>query len=250
MESASGYSLLADHHAGTQGGVVPQVVTQLLQQVGLLGEALHQDVTGAVEGGLAVVYSLLGIEEAGCRLLGILHGIGEQQVGQRLQPSFDGHLPLGATLGLVGEVEIFEPGLAVGTVQLARQLGGQLALFLDGAKDHLAAIFQFTQIAEAALQGTQLTVVQTAGHLLAITGDKGNGRAFIQQAHGGLHLFRAGIQLTGNLSLNYMAVHLGSLWSGLSYGPAVVGSCRGGLLARQLTPGALLRPVGAARRRL
>ncbi|MNC24499.1 hypothetical protein D3C75_725540 [compost metagenome] len=208
------FLLLARHHPGAQGGVLPQVVPQLLKEIRLLGEALHQDVAGAVEGRLAVGDPLLGIEEAGRRLLRILHGVGEQQVGQRLQPGFDGHLPLGATLGLVGEVEVFEPGLAVGTVQLAGQLGSHLTLLLDGANDHLAAIFQLTQIAEAALQGTQLTVVQTAGHLLAITGDKGNGRAFIQQAHGGLHLFRAGIQLTGNLSLNYMAVHLWSLWSG------------------------------------
>ena len=224
------FLLLACHHASPQGGVLPQVVPQLLQQIGLLGEAFHQDIAGAVEGGLAVGDAVVTVEKGGCCLLGILHRIGEQQVGQRLQPSFDGHLPLGATLGLVGEIEIFEPGLAVGTVQLARQLRGQLALLLNGAKDHLAAIFQFTQIAEAALQGTQLTVVQTAGHLLAITGDKGNGRAFIQQAHGGLHLFRAGIQLTGNLSLNYMAVHLGSLWSGPGQ-QASAGLCRraGGL---------------------
>ncbi|MNH16031.1 hypothetical protein D3C79_756570 [compost metagenome] len=209
------FLLLAGHQAGAQGGVLPQVVPQLLQQIGLLGEALHQYVAGAVEGGLAVVYSLLGIEEAGRLLLRILHGVGEQQIGQRLQPCFDGHLPLGATFGLVGEIEIFQPGLAVGTVQLARQLGGQLALLLDGANDHLAAIFQFTQIAEAALQGTQLTVVQAAGHLLAITGDEGHGGTFVQQAHGGLHLFRASIQLGGDLSLYCMAVHLGSLWSGL-----------------------------------
>ena len=43
----------------------------------------------------------------------------------------------------------------------------------------------------------------------------GNGRAFVQQANGCLHLFRAGIQLTGDLMFYYVALHQGLL----------VGSC-------------------------
>ena len=214
------FLLLAGHHAGTQGGVLPQVVPQLLKEIGLLGEALHQDVAGTVEGGLAVGDPLLGIEEANRLLLGILHGVTQQQIRQWLQPRLDGHLPLGAALGLVGEVEVFQTGLAVGLVQLAGQLGGQFALLFDGAQDHLAAIRQFTQVAEAALQGTQLAVVQTAGHLFAVTGDEGNGRAFVQQANGCLHLFRAGIQLTGDLMFYYVALHRGSLGRVLSNWPA------------------------------
>ncbi len=94
------FLLLAGHHAGTQGGVVPQIVAQLLQQIGLLGEALHQDVAGTVEGGFAVGDPLLGIEEANRLLLGILHRVAQQQVGQRLQSRLDGHLPLVRRLGL------------------------------------------------------------------------------------------------------------------------------------------------------
>ena len=205
------FLLLACHHAGAQGGVLPHIVPQLLKEIRLLGEALHQDVAGTVEGGLVVADPLLGVEETGRLLFGIFHRVAQQQVCQWFQPRLDGHLPLGAALGFVGEVEIFQPGLAVGLVQLAGQLGGQLALLFDGAQDHLAAIRQFAQVTEAALQGAQLAVVQTASHLFAVTGDEGDGGAFVQQANGGLHLFRAGIQLTGNLMFYYVALHRGSL---------------------------------------
>jgi hypothetical protein len=77
--------------------------------------------------------------------------------------------------------------------------------------------------------------------------------AFVQQANGGLHLFRAGIQLTGNLMFYYVALHRGSLGRVLSNGQA-----RGDVAGQGVCPGdtldtsqaAAARPVGAARRRV
>ena len=48
------FGFLARYDAGTEGGVVLEEVPQLGQQVGVLGEALHEDVLGAFEHGLHI----------------------------------------------------------------------------------------------------------------------------------------------------------------------------------------------------
>ncbi|MNY12607.1 hypothetical protein D3C86_1456970 [compost metagenome] len=45
---------------------------------------------------------------------------------------------------------------------------------------------------------TQLGVVQAAGDFLAVAGDEGHGRAFIEQRHGGGDLLRAHAQFFGD----------------------------------------------------
>ena len=75
-----------------------------------------------------------------------------QQLRQRLKTRFNGNLPAGAALGLIGQVEVFQLGFAQGGVDGAFQLIAQFALFADGLEDSLAALFQFAQVAKTGLK--------------------------------------------------------------------------------------------------
>jgi hypothetical protein len=57
---------------------------------------------------------------------------------------------------------------------------GQLALLLDAGEDADAPFVEFSQVAQALFQMTQLGVIEAAGHFFPVTGDEGHGGAFIQ----------------------------------------------------------------------
>ncbi len=199
------FILLAGYDAGAESGVVLEEIAQFRQQVGVLGEALHEDVLGTFEHGLGVGESLLGIDEALGFGFGRQARIGEQRVGQLAEAGFQGDLALGTALLLVGQVEVFQAGLGVGQVDLAGELGGEFALLLDAGEDRGAAFVQLAQVAQALLQIAQLGIVEAAGDFLAVTGDEGHGGAFVEQRHGGGYLLRAHAQLVGDAGID--AVH-------------------------------------------
>ncbi len=89
--------LTADHF-GHQMGVLPQVVTYFRQQACVFGEAFHQDIARAVEGGFGVRHALIGIDKF--RRLGfrVVRRFAPQQIGQRLKTRFNGNLPAGTAL--------------------------------------------------------------------------------------------------------------------------------------------------------
>ena len=107
-----------------------------------------------------------------------------QGVGQRLQPVFTRDLRLRPALRLVRQVNVFEPRLGVGLVDLRFQLGVELALFAHAVEDRLATVPQLAQVAQPLLQRTQLRIVQRAGRLLAVAGDERDCSPAVQQFHG------------------------------------------------------------------
>ena len=106
------FFFLALDDFGHQMGVFPQVVAHLGQQRGVFGEALHQDIARAVEGGFDVRHALVGIDVAFSQLFRLLLRILPQRVRQRFQTGLDGDLAAGAALRFVRQVEVFEFGLA------------------------------------------------------------------------------------------------------------------------------------------
>lgn len=83
-------------------GILPQVITHFSEQGGVFGEALHQNVARAVEGGLGVRYAFVGVDEFrrfGFRVVGRLV---PQQVGQRLKTRFNRTRPRVRRFGLYG----------------------------------------------------------------------------------------------------------------------------------------------------
>lgn len=160
-----------------------QVVAQLAEQLGRLAELFGQDVARAVERGLHVGYTLLGVDVRGCLGLRVEQRVREEGLGERLEAGFAGDLRTRAALRLVRQIKVFEHLLAVGRVDRGAQFVGQLALFVDARQDRRAAIFKLAQIQEAFLELAQLRVVQVAGHFLAVPGNERNGRAFVEELH-------------------------------------------------------------------
>jgi hypothetical protein len=116
--------------------VLEQVTTQLVEQPGILGEALHQDLARAVERRLDVGhmgFRRLLFSPHILRGLGLRHqaGIAEQSIGQRLKTGLARHLRLGAAFLLVRQVEILEALLGFRILDFAPEFRRELALLLD-----------------------------------------------------------------------------------------------------------------------
>ena len=206
-------------HLGNEHGLFLQVLAQAAHQVGIFGKALHQDLPRTVQGCLGIGHARIvaigrgegGFQIGGCLGLGHQHGVGQQGIGQRFQSGFAGNLCLGATLGLVGGVQILQSLLAVGLVDACGQLGRELALFGDRVQDGLAAGVQLAQIDQAFGQVAKLRVVQVAGDFLAVAGNERHGGPFVQQGDGGLHLLRPDRQFGGETLFQRLRHGLGQM---------------------------------------
>lgn len=175
-----------------------QPVAQLAQQRGVLTPAFHQDRARALQRGLGVGHAFPGVDETGGERLGNPCRIGQQAIRQGLQAGLAGDLRAGAALLLVGQVEVFQARLAVGGVDLAAQFVGELALVRDAGEDRGAAVLHLAQVGQPRFEVAQLGVVEAAGDLLAVARDERHGRAFVEQADGGLHLRQLGADLVGD----------------------------------------------------
>src|SRR5690606_2695176 len=131
----------------------------------------------------------------------------EQRIGQRFEAGFDSDLAFGAALGLIGQIQVFEAGFAVGGQEFALQLRGQFALRFNAFEDGSTTVFHLAQVAQALFQGTQLGVVQRAGDLFPVTGNKGHGGTFVQQGNGSRYLLRADAQFFGKAQSNGVVTH-------------------------------------------
>ena len=128
----------------------------------------------------------------------ILGRIGEQPLGQRLEPGFPGDLRLGPALGLVGQVEILQPRLGVDRHDPRRQGVVELALLADRVEDRRPALFQLTQVEQPLLQVAQLRIVKAAGGLLAVPGNERHGGPAVEQLNGGPDLPLGHTQFVGD----------------------------------------------------
>jgi hypothetical protein len=93
-------AVLARGQLALQPALGPQPLAQLADQCGVLGPALAEDVAHAVEHRVRIGEAGLGIHEG--RGLGqrLQRRVGEQPVGQRLQPASRAIMPLVRRLGL------------------------------------------------------------------------------------------------------------------------------------------------------
>ena len=98
---------------------------------------LHEDRPGALQGGGGVGRPLGSIDVGGRRGGRVETGIRQQRHGQWLQPRFPGDLGLGPPLGLVGEVDVLQPGFGAGGQDLRPQGVVELPLGLDRFQDRL-----------------------------------------------------------------------------------------------------------------
>ena len=191
-------ALLAGDHLRADLSLRPQPVAQLTDQMRVFGDGFHQDGARAVQRGAHVGHALVRIDERLGERLRRERGILAQAGRQRFQPGLAGDLRLGAALGLERQVQVLQSRLGVGGEQVGFQCIIELALFLDAGQDRRAALFQFTQVAQALLQQAQLGVVEAAGDLLAVARDERHGGAAVEKIHRRAHLFGPGGDVVGN----------------------------------------------------
>ena len=178
----------------------PHPLAEAADQVGVLGEALDEDRPGALQRG-GHVGDLL-VDEPGRDGGRVLRRVGEQSVGQRLQPGFARDHRLGAALGLVGQVDVLEAGLRLGRHDPRFERVVELALLADLIEDDRAAFLQLAQVAQALLERAQLRVVEGPGGLLAVPGDERDGGAAVEQVDGRGHLVGPHAELVGDALLD------------------------------------------------
>ena len=176
-----------------------QIFAQLAEQRGVFRELLHEDLACAVEHGLGVGKAAVGVDEVLRFVLGFQRRVGEQCFGERREAGFAGDLRLGAALGFVREVEVFEALLGFGAVDLCGEVRREFSLFVDRGEDRGAALFEFAQVGQALVERAQLRVVQPAGDFLAVAGDERHGRAFVEQADSGDDLVQGAADFFGDL---------------------------------------------------
>ena len=148
--------LLAGDQPRTELALAPQPLAQAPHQLGVLGEALHEDLLGAVQGRLGVLdggdVAVRGTQVASRLGLGSEARVGEQRLGQGLEPGLAGDLRLGTPLLLVRKVEVFEALLGVGGTDAGGQGVGELALLVDGGEHRLAALLELAQVGESLME--------------------------------------------------------------------------------------------------
>ena len=86
------------------------------------------------------------------------------------------------------QIQIFQSSSGLGGLNLVIQLLGQYALLGQALQNAGAALVQLFEASQGFGQIPQLFVGQSAGGFFAIPGDKGHGRALIQQVCCGLNL--------------------------------------------------------------
>ena len=107
-------------------------------------------------------------------------------------------LRLGAALGLVRQVQVFQARLRIGAEDLGTQFVAELALFVDARQHGGAPVLEFAQVGQARFEVAQLGVVETAGDFLAVARDERNGGAFVEQSDGSLGLGGLRADLSGD----------------------------------------------------
>ena len=120
--------------------------------------------------------------------------------GERFESLLAGDGGLGPALGLVRQVEIFEFGLLQRGFDFGLQLGGELALLLDGGEHGFAAVFELAEVFELLLDIADLDFVEIAGGFLAVARDEGNRGAVVEKFDNGGEPLHGYIQQFGNMN--------------------------------------------------
>jgi hypothetical protein len=137
------------------------------------------DIPGSGEGLFRGGDPFLRIDERGGLGKRIEHLLlGEDALGEGLQPLLPGHGCPCATLGTEGEVDIFEDGKGCRDVDFASQFIGEELALDERLEDRLAPLVEFSKLCETVADRHYRDLVEGPGGLLPVTGDKGDRRPF------------------------------------------------------------------------
>ena len=182
--------------------MLPEPGPQHLKHVGVFRKTLGQNIARTVKRRLGVGHTFIG-RNKGLRFgLRIKPGVLPELIGKRLKAGRDGSLRTRLTLGLVGEVKVFQTLLGVGCLKGLPQFFRHLALLLNRSNHGGTALFKLTSVNEKFLQVSELCIIKSARDFLTVTGDKRNRCTFIEQRHRSAYLRRAGTDRFGNMTGN------------------------------------------------
>ena len=123
--------------------------------------------------------------------------LAEDQLCQRLQSLFSCHRRPGLAVRTERTVNVIHLGDRDRPLDSGGDLIGQLSLLVYQVAYLLLSLFDVAQVVEAILQIPQNRVVKAPRLLLAVTCDKGDGVALVDQSNRFLHLFPFQLQLVG-----------------------------------------------------
>ena len=148
---------------------------------GVVREILGENVARAGKRVRGRFYALFGIDVCLRDLRKTAFPLQANQRREPFQPLFAGDGRARLALGTVGAINVLELGKRLRALYGARQLVRPFVLRLHGLGDFLPARVQPTQGRELLGKLAQRLVVGVPMHFLAIAGDKGNGRAAVEQ---------------------------------------------------------------------
>ena len=126
----------------------------------------------------------------------------QEQIGEGAQSGFLGDFRFGASLRLIGEIDVLEPALGVGRQDRRLESVRELALFANRFEDRRPPLLQLAQIVQPLLERAQLRVVEGAGRFFAIARDKRHRGAAIEQRYCCLNLLLTDAEGLRNLPMN------------------------------------------------
>ena len=180
-----------------------------MHQAGVLGPAFGQQVAHAVQHGrrgreIGSFRVASGAHKGGGLGQRVQAGVGKQAIGQRLQPGFTRNHALGAALGLVRQVQVFQFLLGGSGFEGGTQGRRELALLFNALDDRFAPLLQLAQVGQARFKLAQLDVIQPIGHFLAVAGDEGHGGTAVEQLDRGAHLLFGDLDFGSNLPEDFL----------------------------------------------
>src|SRR5208283_4668941 len=185
---------------GAQHGMSFDVISELPDKVGVLGEGFGENIPSAVERSLYVGDRLgeIGL----CQFGGSCSAIGEDCVCQGSKSALTGDLGAGPAFRPKRQINILELGFCDGERDLRFKVPGQFALAANPIENGRAPRFELPQIGKTLLQLAELGVIKTAGCLLTVARNEGHRGAIVEEIDCDLHLFGTRPDFGGDGSTN------------------------------------------------
>ena len=131
------------------------------------------------------------------RHVGIMLFLYENQPGEWLKTLFTRHLRTRSAAWLERHIDVLYLSGIPRALYATAQVVGELALRLNGFQYGLLSFLQFLQLLVEVAHGSHLHLIEVSGSLLAVTADKGNSGASVEEFYDSLCLFLPDIKALG-----------------------------------------------------
>ena len=184
------------------GGAALQIAAQALARRRVVGDHLGKDVVCAL-------HDLLKIHVLRDVVLAPEFGVAQHLLPDGFRQLRQSLFPCNgcarAALGAVGAVDVLDLRKRCSAVQRLADLLGIDALFFNGGAHLAAACLHLAQICQAFGQCAQHLIVHRAGLFLAVTRDKGDGVALVDQRDDVAHRFLRGVKFQRKLFCDFQS---------------------------------------------